>query len=152
MKFLFALVTLALSQTAFSQTKIDPISVAIKRIQSSKQFDAIEYQYVGSRCAALNNTMGAAFETMSDNKELAKIYYQDGNLFYDVGMYLGKKEKQGQSFQDNQYMMFVKMYTMDIKENIEKNNKISDFIWKEVKSCESIKPEFQSIQKKLSGQ
>jgi hypothetical protein len=147
-KLLF-IFTLLISQSVLSQTKIDPISVAVKRIQTSKQFDAIEFQYVGSRCGALNNTMGAAFETMSDNKELAKKYYQDGNLFYDVGMYLGKKEKQSQAYQDNQYLMFVKVYTMDIKENIEKNNKISDFIWNEVKSCEVIKNEFLTIDKKL---
>ena len=151
MKNLLFIVTLLISQTVFCQTKIDPVSVSIKRIQTSKQFDAIEYQYVGSRCGALNNTMGAAFETMSDNKDLPKIYYQDGNLFYSVGMYLGKKEKKSQSFQDNQYMMFVKMYTQDIKENIEKNNKISDFIWSEVKSCESIKNDFQMLDKKLSS-
>ena len=151
MKTILFIITLLLSQTAFCQTNIDPVSVSIKRIQNSKQFDAIEYQYVGSRCGALNNTMGAAFETMSDNKELPKIYYQDGNLFYDVGMYLGMKEKQSQSFQDNQYMIFVKMYTQDLKENIEKNNRISDFIWSEIKSCESIKPEFLTIAKKLSS-
>jgi len=151
MKNLIAIFLLLPIVYANSQVSFDPVSKSINRINSSQVFDAIEYQYVGSRCGALNNTIGVAFDVMSDNKELAKIYFEDGKLFYSLGSFIGLKAKQTKEFQDRQYMSFVKMYSENIKEGVEKNNSIPAFIWNEVKACESVKQKFKQLDTSLQS-
>jgi len=140
--------------TAWAAPQLDPVSVAIDRINNNSP-DPVELAYIGVRCGALNVMIGYALEYQgsgsAESKKMEKLFKDDGEVFKNVGFFMSIVAKEGQDYRLKQFDSFLHIYgdewTQSQKLN---NNPWTAFIDSEVRSCETVKPQFKSMSESIN--
>ena len=140
--------------TASAAPQLDPISVAINRLNNNPP-DPVELAYIGVRCGALNLMIGYAYEYQGNGsvefKKMEKIFKDDGEVFKNVGFYMSIVAKEANDYRLKQFENFLHIYGDEWTQSQKLNNNAwTPFIDTEVRSCESVKPQFKSMSETIN--
>jgi hypothetical protein len=149
--WILSILLLLIAPSVLAAPKLDPVSVAISRLDQNKP-DPVEFSYVGIRCGALNSMLGLAFEYQGngtqDEKRMEALFKADGDAFKNVGFYMGISAKQSNEFMLKQFDYFLHLYGDEWAQGKKlNNNSWTPYIDSEVKSCEVVKPLFVNLSK-----
>jgi hypothetical protein len=140
--------------TAWAEPQLDPISVSIDRLNNNPP-DPVELAYIGVRCGALNVMIGYAHEYQGNGsaefKKMEKIFKDDGEIFKNVGFYMSIVAKEREDYRLKQFESFLHIYGDEWTQSQKLNNTAwTPFIYSEVRSCESVKPQFKSMSETIN--